>query len=97
MGLMRAVLGGESEVAVVVGTTPAGVSAPLAVLVTPAIAAELRLPAGLGPRGGTGPAHVGPYDVEIVYDEAGEPAAVMMTEWIFHHLAVYARKLWSRH
>lgn len=97
MGLMRAVLGGESEVAVVVATSAAGISAPVAILVTPEIAGELRLPAEMGPSGGISPGHVGSYDVDVIYDAAGAPVAILISDWIFHNLAVYARKLWSRH
>ena len=96
MGLMRAVLGGDAEVAVVVATTAAGVSAPLAVLVTPVIAAELTLPAVLEP-GSVVAAHVGPYDVEVVVDEQARPAALLISPWLFENLSLYARKLWVRH
>ncbi len=83
--------------AVVVATSPAGISVPIAILVTPEISAELRLPAELGPPGGTGRAHVGAYEVDVIYDVAGGPIAILTNDWIFHNLAVYARKLWSRH
>ena len=96
MGLMRAVLGGDTEVAVVVATTPAGISSPLAVLVTPVIAAELALPVGPQP-GSVGAAHVGPYDVDVVYDQTARPAALLISPWLFENLSMYARKLWVRH
>lgn len=95
MGVMRGVLGGDAEVAVVVATTAVGISQPLAVLVTPAIEAELTMPAE--PRRlATVPAKVGPYDVEALTDETGGPIALLMTPWLFQNLSVYARKLWSR-
>ena len=96
MGLMRAVLGGDTEVAVVVSTTPAGVSTPLAVLITPVIAAELTVPADV-PPGSIAAAHVGPYDVDVVFDEQSRPAALLISPWLFENLSLYARKLWVRH
>jgi hypothetical protein len=95
MGVMRGVLGSDAEVAVVVATSPAGVSQPLAVLVTPAIAAELTLPAQV-PAAGVVRAKVGDYDVDALTDDAGRPIALLMTPWLFENLSVYARKLWSR-
>ena len=95
MGVMRGVLGGDAEVAVAVATTPAGVSQPLAVLVTPAIAAELQLPADAVP-GSTVAARVGEYDVNVLLDDEGAPVALLISPWIFENLSVYARKLWSR-
>jgi hypothetical protein len=95
MGVMRGVLGGDAEVAVAVATTPAGVAQPLAILVTPAIAAELSIPADAAPDS-VAPAHVGEYDVDVVLDAGRRPIALLMSPWIFENLSVYARKLWSR-
>lgn len=95
MGVMRGVLGSDAEVAVVVATSPAGVSQPLAVLVTPAIEGELTLPADV-PKEGVVRALVGPYDVDALTDRDGRPIALLMTPWLFENLSVYARKLWSR-
>lgn len=95
MGVMRGVLGSDAEVAVVVATSPAGVSQPLAVLVTPAIEAELTLPAEV-PADGVVRALVGTYDVDALTDAAGKPIALLMTPWLFENLSVYARKLWTR-
>jgi hypothetical protein len=95
MGMMRSVLGGDTEVAVVVATTPGGVSTPLAVVVSPVIAAELTLPE---PRpGGVAAGFVGPYEVQVLCDPDGRPAALLMSPWLFENLSLYARKLWVRH
>jgi hypothetical protein len=94
MALMRGVLGGDAEVAVVAAVTPEGIATPLAVLVSPALAAELVLDP---PRAGTDvrTAHLGEYEVELLtVDDA--PVAVLMTPWLFENLSVYSRKLWSR-
>ena len=96
MALMRGVLGGDAEVAAVVAVTPAGVVEPLALLATPAIAAEISFR-----ENGTGtdvrPGKVGDYDVDVLVDrDSGHPLAVLMSPWIFHNLSLYARKLWTR-
>jgi hypothetical protein len=94
MALMRGVLGGDAEVAVVAAVTPEGVATPLALLVSPALADELVLdPPHAGTDVRTG--HLGEYDVELLTVE-DTPVAVLMTPWIFDNLSVYSRKLWSR-
>lgn len=94
MALMRGVLGGDAEVAVVAAVTPEGVASPLALLVSPALAAELELaPAREGTDVRTG--HLGDYEVELLMQEDA-PVAVLMTPWIFENLSVYSRKLWTR-
>jgi hypothetical protein len=96
MGLMRGVLGGETDVAVVVATSSDGLSVPRAILVTPAIADELAMSPG-GPSRGVQIGKVGEYAVEVVVDEAsGAPLALLMSPWIFENLSLYARKLWWR-
>ena len=95
MGLMRAVLGGDTEVAVVVATTPAGISAPVAVVVSWVIAAELTVPDPV--PDGIAPGFVGPYEVQVVCDQEGGPAALLINPWLFENLSLYARKLWVRH
>lgn len=99
MALMRGVLGGDAEVAAVVALTPDGVAQPLALLATPAIAAEIILvdpqPNDRGVRAG----RIGDYDVDVLLDVANDPdqpVAVLVSPWIFHNLTLYARKLWSR-
>jgi hypothetical protein len=95
MGLMRSVLGGDTEVAVVVATTAAGVSSPLAVVVSPIIEAELTV---RQPEPGEVVAgQVGPYEVQVLCDPEGRPAALLMSPWLFENLSLYARKLWVRH
>ena len=94
MALMRGVLGGDAEVAVVAAVTPEGVAAPLALLVSPALAAEIELDPPSGDADlRTG--RIGEYEVELVMRE-GTPVAVLMTPWIFENLSVYSRKLWTR-
>lgn len=96
MALMRGVLGGDTEIAAVAGVTPEGIVHPLAILATPAIAAEITLTgetAAEGIRRGL----IGGDDVDVVVDETGErPVAVLVNPWIFHNLTLYTRKLWSR-
>jgi hypothetical protein len=99
MGLMRGVLGGDTEVAAVVTTTPAGIARPLAILVTPVIAEEITLlddHAGAGVRRGL----IGDDEVEVLTGSTGSdeprPVAVLVTDWIREHLNLYARELWHR-
>ena len=98
MALMRGVLGGDAEVAVVVAVEPNGVVRPLAILVTSEIAAEIVLgnrPEGADECVGT----IGGDPAELLLDPTAaeaEPIAILMTPWIFEHLTLYARKLWSR-
>lgn len=95
MALMRGVLGGDAEVACVTSVTPTGIVSPLAVLATPAIAAEITL-VGTTDQG-LRPGKIADYDVEVLVDDSGErPLAVAVNPWIFHNLTLYTRKLWSR-
>jgi hypothetical protein len=98
MGLMRGVLGDDAEVAAVVTTTPTGITRPVAILVTPAIAEEITL---LEPDPGRDVrrARIGEDDVEVLLDGSSEdalPIAVFVTDWIRQHLSLYARELWHR-
>jgi hypothetical protein len=98
MALMRGILGGDTEIGCVTAVTPAGVVHPVAVLVTPAIADEINL---LGQKSEAGErgvrrARIGDDDVEVLVGDDGEPLAVLMNDWLFHHLTLYTRKLWSR-
>jgi hypothetical protein len=99
MGLMRGVLGGDTEVAVVVTTTPAGISSPLAILVTDAIAAELDL-LDQDRTAGLCRARIGEDEVDVVVDrmpgEEPQLLAILVTGWMREHLYLYARELWHR-
>jgi hypothetical protein len=104
MAVMRGVLGGDAEVAAVTAVTPAGVVRPLAILVTPVIADEIDLDDAGGDSDQadadlrTG--RIGDYPVEVMMSSAGgqaQPAAVLITPWIFENLTLFTRKLWSRH
>lgn len=95
MGLMRGFLA-DNEVAAVVEIETSGAVRPVAVLVTPVIAAELRLsdPSLSEPRQH---AYVGDYEVEVLVaemDGARRPVAVLVTQWIYEHLFLYSRRLW---
>lgn len=97
MALMRGVLGGDTEVAAATAVTPAGIVEPLALVATAGLAAEVRLtdePAAPGTRHG----RVGDYAVDVLVDEEdGERVlALLVSPWIFEHLTLYGRKLWSR-
>ena len=99
MGLMRGVLGGDAEVAVIVSTSPAGISTPVAILVTDAIAGELNLlDRDLG--SGLSRARIGDDEVDVVVDGLSggppEPLAILVTGWIREHLYLYSRELWHR-
>ena len=97
MALMRGVLAGDAEVAVVAAVTPAGVAHPLAIVAAPMIAAELELPGDVSADRVT--AQIGGDDVEVLMTTLeGEPrpAALLVNPWIFENLTVFARKLWSR-
>ena len=97
MALMRGVLGGDAEVAAVTAVNPAGVVRPLAILATPAIADEIEL-TGDGSESRQ-PGRIGDYEVEVLLGKVGgerKPVAILMTPWIFEHLTLYTRKLWSR-
>jgi hypothetical protein len=97
MALMRGILGGDTEVAAVAAVTPAGVVRPLAVLVTPAIAGEIRLPADSEADRVT--AQVGGDDVEVLMSTVAgtrQPAAMLINPWIFENLTLFTRKLWTR-
>lgn len=99
MALMRGVLGGDTEVAVVAAVTGAGVAEPLALLVTPAIAAELTMVAPLAGEPDTWAARIGDDPVTVLTRARGgepEPVAIRMTPWIRQHLTPYARQMWTR-
>ena len=100
MGLMRGVLGGDAEVAAVVTTTPAGITRPVAILVTPAIAEEITLLEGR-PGSDVRRALIGAEEVEVLLGDlatpdGGRPVAIFVTDWIRQHLSLYARELWHR-
>lgn len=98
MGLMRGVLGGDAEVAVVVTTTPAGIAKPVAILATPMIAEEITLLRD-GPKSDVRRGRIGDDEVEILISSAGggdRALAVFVTGWIREHLYLYARELWHR-
>ena len=99
MGLMRGVLGGDAEVAAVVTTTPTGITRPVAILVTPAIAEEIILFEG-APGQDVRQARIGDDDVEVLLgpaaSEGARPVAIFVTDWIRQHLSLYARELWHR-
>lgn len=97
MALMRGVLGSDAEVAVVATVRPDGVTRPVAMLVTPAIADEITL-TSTPADGDLQAGRIGEYQVEVVVapGDPGTPIAVMMTPWIFENLNVFSRKLWSR-
>jgi hypothetical protein len=98
MALLRGVLGGDEEVAAVAAVTPSGIVHQLAILVTPAIWAELDLGEPVGDHRRAG--RIGDYDVDVLVDSsaAGDPRAIaiLMTPWIFENLILFSRKLWSR-
>ena len=98
MALMRGILGGDAEVAVVTAVTPAGVVQPLAVLVTPPIADELELTDG-GANADRVTARIGgdPIDVLMSTTEAStrQPVALLVNPWIFSNLTLFTRKLWT--
>jgi hypothetical protein len=99
MGLMRGVLGADAEVAALVTTTPSGMVRPLAILVTPAIAAEIELADGspdiLVRRG-----RIGADEVDVLMERIGDgdprPVAILVPDWMREHLYLYARELWHR-
>ena len=93
MGLMRAVLGDDVEVAVVVSVAPTGVTRPLAVLATPGIAEEVDVVEVDGDRGR---GVIGGDDVGLLLGVSGEPVAVLVNDWLRTHLSLYARELWHR-
>jgi hypothetical protein len=99
MGLMRGVLGGDAEVAAVVTTTPSGIARPIAILVTPAIAAEITV---LDEDRTTDVrrALIGEDQVQVLIGQTGSdnprPVAILITDWIREHLSLYARELWHR-
>ena len=100
MGLMRGVLGDDAEVAAVVTTTPTGLTRPVAILVTPAIAAEITLLEG-APGQDVRRARIGDDEVEVLLGdptttEDARPVAIFVTDWIRQHLSLYARELWHR-
>ena len=96
MGVMRGVLDGAVEVAVVVAVRPDGIVRPVALLATPGIAEEVEI--GDGPSDGIRRGRIGddPIDVLVAPAEPNtvRPLAVLTTPWIAEHLALYARRLW---
>src|SRR3954465_4386787 len=66
MGLMRGVLGGDAEVAVVVSTTPSGIATPVAILITPEMEAEIVIADG-GPETDVRIGRIGDDPVEVLY------------------------------
>jgi hypothetical protein len=96
MGLMRGVLGGDTEVAAVVTTTPVGIVRPIAILVTPSIAGEITVLDGDGCTD-VRRALIGEDEVDVLVDGAdARPVAIFVTDWIREHLNLYARELWHR-
>jgi hypothetical protein len=100
MGLMRGVLGGDAEVAAVVTTTPTGITRPVAILVTPAIAEEITLLEG-PPGSDVRRARIGAGEVEVLLDHAAtsdtaRPVAIFATRLDPAALSLYARELWHR-
>ncbi|MHB2022194.1 MAG: hypothetical protein ACYCO3_02500 [Mycobacteriales bacterium] len=97
MALMRGVLGGDTEVAVVAAVNPTGMVKPLALIVTPGIAAELSL-IDHDPGEEVSQASIGPYPVEalVAHGGGGGPIAVLVNPWIRQHLYLYANQLWHR-
>jgi hypothetical protein len=99
MGLMRGVLGGDAEVAVVVTTTPAGIARPVALVVTPVIAEEITLSEGSTQKD-VRRGRIGDDEVEVMMGhlpgEDPRPVAVFVTGWMREHLYLYARELWHR-
>jgi hypothetical protein len=101
MALMRGILGGDAEVAVVTAVTPAGVVQPLAVLVTPLIADEIELTGDDGDQiSDQVSARIGgdPIDVLMSTTTGSDrrPVAVLVNPWIFSNLTLFTRKLWTR-
>jgi hypothetical protein len=97
MGLMRGVLGGDTEVAAVVTTTPSGIARPIAILVTPSIADEITLLDADG-EADVRRALIGGDEVEVLIEQVNHedprPVAILVTDWIREHLNLYARELW---
>ena len=96
MALMRGILGGDAEVAVVTAVTPAGVVQPLAVLVTPSIADELQL---VDDDGDQVTASIGGDPIDVLMSTTDgprrQPVAVLVNPWIFSNLTLFTRKLWT--
>lgn len=99
MGLMRGLLGGDAEVGVVVATSPAGIAAPLAILVTPSIVAEIAF-ADEQPGGDVRRGSIADDPVEVLYGSVDgskpAPLAIVITGWMREHLYLYSRELWHR-
>ncbi len=97
MAMMRAVLGDDVEVAVVVSVTPSSVTRPLAVLATPGIADEVEV---LHDDGDRGRGRIGDDEVRLlmgsVDDGTRRPVAVLVDDWLRTHLSLYAREPWHR-
>jgi hypothetical protein len=99
MGLMRGVLGGDTEVAAVVTTTPVGIVRPIAILVTPSIADEITL-LSADAETDVRRALIGDDEVRVLVERIGKedprPLAIFVTDWMREHLNLYARELWHR-
>lgn len=99
MGLMRGVLGGDTEVAAVITTTPRGIVRPIAIIVTSSIADEITL-LDAHVETDVRRALIGEDEVEVLIGQAGtddvQPVAIFVTDWIREHLKLYARELWHR-
>src|SRR5829696_2356011 len=99
MGLMRGVLGADAEVAALVTTTPAGTVRPVAILVTPAIAAEITFVDG-SPDAQLRRGRIGEDEMDVLIGRVGRedprPIAILVTDWMREHLYLYARELWHR-
>lgn len=65
-----------------------------ALVATAGIRAEIEL-LDTPPRDGLRAGRTGGYDVELVAED-DRVLAVLVSPWIFEHLTLYARKLWSR-
>jgi hypothetical protein len=96
VGLMRGFLA-DREVAAIVSTAVDGAVRPVAVLVSPDIAAELVVPGDA--QAGWSQVGLGDYQVAVFFEERGDaltPVAVRMTPWMHEYLVLYARRLWGR-
>jgi len=72
---------------------------PVAILVTPAIAAEITLLDG-APDTDVRRGQIGEDQVDVLIGRSGEedprPIAMLVTDWMREHLYLYARELWHR-
>jgi hypothetical protein len=98
---MRGVLAEEAEVAAVVAVAPQGTVQPLALLATRVLAEDIELVGG-NIEDSVRPGRIGDFEVDVLLEppagnSAARPLAILVSPWILEHLALYARKLWSRH